>query len=66
MPDAWPTISTWRSALAESPTRSRSIATATTDLRIETKPDLTLVTDADKAVEQALRERLAEARPDDP
>jgi histidinol-phosphatase len=33
------------------------------DLRIETKPDLTPVTDADRAVERALRERIAEARP---
>jgi len=33
------------------------------DLRVETKPDLTPVTDADRAVERALRERLAEARP---
>ena len=30
-----------------------------------TKPDLTPVTEADRAVEQALRERLAEQRPDD-
>jgi len=33
------------------------------DLRVETKPDLTPVTDADRAVERALRERIAEARP---
>jgi histidinol-phosphatase len=33
------------------------------DLRIETKPDLTPVTDADKAVERALRERIASDRP---
>jgi histidinol-phosphatase len=32
------------------------------DLRIETKPDLTPVTDADRAVERALRERVAAAR----
>ena len=35
------------------------------DLRVETKPDLTPVTDADKAVERALRERIAAERPDD-
>ena len=29
------------------------------DLRVETKPDLTPVTDADRAVERALRERIA-------
>jgi histidinol-phosphatase len=33
------------------------------DLRVETKPDLTPVTDADRAVERALRERLARERP---
>jgi histidinol-phosphatase len=33
------------------------------DLRIETKSDLTPVTDADRAVERALRERIAEERP---
>jgi histidinol-phosphatase len=32
------------------------------DLRIETKPDLTPVTDADRAVERALRERIAAER----
>ena len=35
------------------------------DLRVETKPDLTPVTDADKAVERALRERIARERPGD-
>jgi histidinol-phosphatase len=35
------------------------------DLRIDTKPDLTPVSDADRAVEHALRSRLADARPDD-
>jgi histidinol-phosphatase len=34
-----------------------------TDLRVETKPDLTPVTDADRAVERALRERIARERP---
>ena len=33
------------------------------DLRVETKPDLTPVTDADRAVERALRERIARERP---
>ena len=33
------------------------------DLRIETKPDLTPVTDADRGVERALRERIAADRP---
>jgi histidinol-phosphatase len=35
------------------------------DLVVETKPDLTPVTEADRAVEQALRQRLSAARPDD-
>lgn len=35
------------------------------DLRIDTKPDLTPVTDADRGAETALREALAEQRPDD-
>jgi histidinol-phosphatase len=35
------------------------------DLRVETKPDLTPVTDADKAIEQALREQLRNERPAD-
>ncbi|MGZ8717024.1 MAG: inositol monophosphatase family protein [Gaiellaceae bacterium] len=35
------------------------------DLRVETKADLTPVTDADRAVERALRERIAGSRPDD-
>src|SRR5690348_13852846 len=34
-----------------------------TDLRIETKPDATPVTEADQAVEQELRRLLAERRP---
>jgi histidinol-phosphatase len=34
------------------------------DLAVSTKPDLTPVTEADRAVEQAIRERLAMARPD--
>lgn len=35
------------------------------DLLIETKPDLTPVTEADRAVEQAIRSRLGQARPAD-
>jgi histidinol-phosphatase len=35
------------------------------DLLVETKPDLTPVTEADQAVERAMRERLAEAHPED-
>ncbi|BBX74443.1 histidinol-phosphatase [Mycobacterium shinjukuense] len=35
------------------------------DLRIDTKPDLTPVTDADRAVESELREMLARERPGD-
>ena len=35
------------------------------DLLVETKPDLTPVTEADRAVERAIRERLAELRPED-
>lgn len=36
------------------------------DLRVETKPDLTPVSEADRAVEAALRDRLARERPGDP
>jgi histidinol-phosphatase len=36
------------------------------DLRVDTKPDLTPVTDADRSVEAALRETLSQQRPDDP
>lgn len=35
------------------------------DLRVDSKPDLTPVTDADLAVESAVRELLAERRPED-
>jgi histidinol-phosphatase len=34
------------------------------DLAVETKPDLTPVSEADRAAEEAIRRRLAEARPD--
>jgi len=36
-----------------------------TDLRVDTKPDRTPVTEADRAVEEEIRARLARARPDD-
>ena len=36
------------------------------DLRVETKPDSTPVSEADRAVETALRERLARERPGEP
>jgi len=36
------------------------------DLLVDTKPDLTPVTDADRSVETALRETLSQRRPDDP
>ena len=36
------------------------------DLRVDTKPDLTPVTDADRSVEGALRDTLSQQRPDDP
>lgn len=35
------------------------------DLRVDTKPDLTPVTDADRSVEQMLRDTLSSARPGD-
>jgi len=35
------------------------------DLRVDTKPDLTPVTDADQSVEATVREALAQQRPDD-
>src|SRR4051794_6996599 len=35
------------------------------DLVVESKPDLSPVSDADRAVEQAIRDRLAAERPDD-
>ena len=35
------------------------------DLRVETKPDRSPVTDADRAVEQVIRERIAASRPGD-
>ena len=35
------------------------------DLHVETKPDLTPVTDADRSVEEAVRNRLSTECPDD-
>ncbi|MGI8573199.1 MAG: histidinol-phosphatase [Solirubrobacteraceae bacterium] len=48
--------------LADAITLERYLAT---DLVVDTKPDLTPVTEADRAVEQAVRERLASVRPGD-
>jgi histidinol-phosphatase len=48
--------------LADAITLERYLAS---DLVVETKPDLTPVTEADQAAEQAIRERLASARPGD-
>ncbi len=48
--------------VADEITRARFRAT---DLVVETKPDLTPVTEADKAVERTLRDRLAAQRPGD-
>lgn len=48
--------------IADSITRRRFQAR---DLRIQEKPDRTPVTDADTAVETAVREALRSARPDD-
>jgi histidinol-phosphatase len=36
------------------------------DLHVDTKPDLTPVTDADRSVESAVRDTLSQQRPDDP
>jgi len=48
--------------IADSITLERFLAA---DLRVETKPDLTPVTEADTAVERALRNHLEQARPND-
>jgi histidinol-phosphatase len=48
--------------IADSITRERWRAA---DLKVETKPDMTPVTEADTAVEHALGDRLATARPED-
>ena len=61
--------------LSRGPRAGRSLADAAdaitlarfgaADLVVEAKPDLTPVSDADRAVEQAIRARLARDRPDD-
>ena len=48
------------------PTRSRSPASAPTDLVVETKPDLTPVSEADQSRGAALRARLERERPGEP
>ena len=48
--------------IADSITRGLFLAS---DLKVETKPDMTPVSEADTAVEWAIRDRLATARPDD-
>jgi histidinol-phosphatase len=48
--------------IADSITRERFLAA---DLSVDTKPDLTPVTEADTAVERACRDRLRVARPND-
>lgn len=52
-------------ALADVADRISMARFRATDLIVETKPDLTPVTEADRAVEQALRAELAQARPAD-
>ena len=47
---------------ADTVTQARFLAV---DLRVDTKPDLTPVSDADQAVEKGLRESLARVRPSD-
>lgn len=52
-------------ALADRADQITGAAFGRTDLVVETKSDLTPVTEADRSVEQALREVLADERPDD-
>jgi histidinol-phosphatase len=52
-------------ALADAADRVTTARFRAHDLTVETKPDLTPVTDADRAVELLVRERLAAARPRD-
>jgi len=56
------TLALHLAALADEMTLARFGAL---DLRIDTKPDLTPVTDADQSVERLLRETLAVSRPGD-
>jgi histidinol-phosphatase len=51
--------------LADEADRITTAAFRRPDLAIETKPDMTPVTEADKAVELAIRAELARSRPDD-
>ncbi|WP_347756861.1 inositol monophosphatase family protein [Agrococcus sp. ProA11] len=51
--------------LADAADRIASDRFGARDLTIDTKPDSTFVTDADRAVEQRIREVLAAERPDD-
>ncbi len=62
MPDADLTFALALAELADSLSLPRF---RSADLRVETKADLTPVTDADRAVERALRERIATERPGD-
>jgi len=48
--------------IADSITRRRFLAA---DLKVDTKPDMTPVSEADTAVEQAIRDLLSTARPED-
>jgi histidinol-phosphatase len=48
--------------IADSITRERFLAA---DLKVDTKPDMTPVSEADTAAERAIRDRLATARPED-
>jgi len=51
--------------LAELADRITTARFRAADLAVRSKPDLSLVTDADRAVEQGIRQRLAELRPSD-
>jgi histidinol-phosphatase len=51
--------------LADSADRLTLARFRAADLVVDTKPDLTPVTEADRAVEESLRAQLARARPDD-
>jgi histidinol-phosphatase len=52
-------------ALADAADRTTTARFRAADLHVETKPDLSPVSDADRAVERAQRELLARARPGD-
>ncbi len=67
----WPTPSRYAAdlelalALADAADALTTARFQALDLVVETKPDLTPVSDADKAAERLLREQLAVARPED-